>query len=107
MEQNPLWRKTGYVSSSYLSSSGNSSSGNTSSNGAVSLNIPDYKQTDSPLVPLSRLASYGETIGQIGCTTTALAMTESYRLKQTLYPDEMSRRLTYTPRRSALLAYNV
>lgn len=88
--------KTGYVSSSYLSSSGNSSSGNTSSNGAVSLNIPDYKQTDSRWSSV-QIGSYGETIGQIGCTTTALAMTESYRLKQTIYPDEMSRRLTYTP----------
>ena len=87
--------KTGYVSSAYLSASGNSSSGEESASGAVSLAIPSYKQTDSRWSSV-KIGSYGQTIGQIGCTTTALAMTESYRLGQTVYPDAMSRRLTYT-----------
>lgn len=62
---------------------------------AISLKVPDYKQTDSRWSGVT-LGSSGQTIGKIGCATTALAMTESYRTKTTIYPDAMSKRLSYT-----------
>lgn len=77
---------TGYVSSKYLS---------TESYTAVSLKVNNYKQTDSRWAK-TRLGSSGYTIGDIGCTTTALAMTESYRTGTTIYPDAMSRKLSYS-----------
>ena len=58
--------RTGYVRSDYLSAGA-----------AVSLNVPSYKQTDARWASVT-LGSSGQTIGRIGCTTTALAMTESY-----------------------------
>lgn len=80
--------KTGYVSSSYLSASGGGAA-------SVSLAVPSYKQTDSRWASV-QIGSSGKTIGQIGCTTTALAMTESYRLGTSINPAEMSRRLSYS-----------
>ena len=80
--------KTGYVSSAYLSASGGSAA-------SVSLAVPSYKQTDSRWASV-QIGSSGKTIGQIGCTTTALAMTESYRLGTSVNPAEMSRRLSYS-----------
>lgn len=80
--------KTGYVSSAYLSASGGSAA-------FVSLAVPSYKQTDSRWASV-QIGSSGKTIGQIGCTTTALAMTESYRLGTSVNPAEMSRRLSYS-----------
>jgi len=82
--------KTGYVSSSYLS--GNASPGSYS---AVSLAVPSFKQTDSRWSG-TKLGSSGKTIGQIGCTTTAIAMMESYRTGTILYPDAMAKKLSYT-----------
>jgi hypothetical protein len=35
-------------------------------------------------------------MGKIGCTTTALAMAETYRRGKTIYPDAMAKSLTYT-----------
>jgi hypothetical protein len=35
-------------------------------------------------------------MGKIGCTTTALAMSESYRRGKTIYPDAMAKSLDYT-----------
>ena len=81
--------KTGYVSSQYLS--GSASAGY----GAVSLSVPSYKQTDSRWANVT-LGSSGQTIGKIGCATTAIAMMESYRTGSTVTPDTMSRRLSYT-----------
>ncbi len=81
--------KTGYVSSRYLSSS------SPSSYSAISLDIPDYKQTDNRWSNV-RIGSSGKTIGQIGCVTTGIAMMESYRRGQTIYPDAMSRKLSYS-----------
>lgn len=80
--------KTGYVSSQYLS-------GNTAGNGAVSLPVPSFKQTDSRWGSVT-IGSSGKTIRQIGCATTAIAMMESYRTGKTIYPDAMSRQLSYT-----------
>lgn len=81
--------KTGYVSSQYLG--GSAASGN----GAVSLNVPSYKQTDARWANVTIGAS-GKTMASIGCATTAIAMLESYRTGKTIYPDAMARQLTYT-----------
>ncbi len=62
---------------------------------AISLNVPDFKQTDSRWSKVT-LGSSGQTIGKIGCATTALAMTESYRTGTTIYPHTMAKKLSYT-----------
>ena len=77
--------KTGYVSSQYLSSG----------YGAVALSVPNFKQTDSRWADVL-VGQSGKTIAQIGCATTAVAMLESHRTGTTIYPDAMSRQLTYT-----------
>jgi len=79
--------KTGYVSSAYL--------GNSSTYSAVSLSVPNYKQTDSRWANVT-LGSSGKTIRQSGCTTTAIAMIESYRSGTTITPDMMARKLRYS-----------
>lgn len=85
--------KTGYVSSSYLTTvSGSSSS---SSYKAIKLSVPSYKQTDSRWANVT-LGSSGQTIGKIGCATTAIAMLESYRTGTTIYPNAMAKKLSYT-----------
>lgn len=76
--------KTGYVSRQYLLSYS-----------AISLKIPNFKQTDSRWANV-QIGSSGKTIAQIGCTTTAIAMMESYRSGKTIYPDAMSKKLKYT-----------
>ncbi len=81
--------KTGYVSSRYLSSS------SPSGYSAISLDIPNYKQTDSRWSNV-KIGNSGKTIGQIGCVTTGIAMMESYRSGKTIYPDAMSRKLSYS-----------
>mgnify|MGYP003311093439 FL=1 len=78
--------KTGYVSSQYLSTGGYSN---------VSLSVPSFKQTDSRWANV-KIGSSGKTIAQIGCATTAIAMMESYRTGTTIYPDAMSKRLSYS-----------
>ena len=78
--------KTGYVSARYLTG-GNS--------GAISLKVPSFKQTDSRWANV-KIGSSGKTISQIGCATTAIAMMESYRTGTTIYPDAMSKKLSYT-----------
>lgn len=79
--------KTGYVSSQYLKKN--------SGSGSVILSIPDFKQTDSRWANVL-IGNSGKTIGKIGCTTTAIAMMESYRQNWTIYPDVMSKQLSYT-----------
>lgn len=81
--------KTGYVSARYLSGS--------QSNGysAISLSVPNFKQTDSRWANVT-LGSSGKTIAKIGCATTGIAMIESYRTGTTIYPDAMSKKLTYS-----------
>lgn len=79
--------KTGYVSAQYLSSAGG--------NGAVSLGVPSFKQTDSRWANVAIGAS-GKTMAQIGCATTAIAMMESFRTGKTIYPDAMAKQLRYT-----------
>lgn len=82
--------KTGYVSSQYLKLSNPSYA-----YPSVSLNIPSYRQSDSRWANV-KIGSSGKTISQIGCTTTAIAMMESYRNGATIYPDAMSKKLSYT-----------
>ena len=62
----------------------------------ITLSVPSYKQTDSRWRNYP-IGSYGDTIGTIGCTTTALAMTESYHSGAALTPDAMAKRLSYSP----------
>ena len=81
--------KTGYVSSQYLASASSSAFG------TVSLNVPDFKQTDSRWANKT-IGNSGKTIGQIGCATTGIAMMQSYRTGTTIYPDAMSKKLSYT-----------
>ena len=78
--------KTGYVSARYLSGGGN---------GAVSLKVPSFKQTDSRWANV-KIGASGKTIAQIGCATTAVAMLESYRTGTVIRPDTMIKKLTYT-----------
>lgn len=79
--------KTGYVSASYIKLG--------STYRAISLSVPYYLQTDSRWSWVT-LGSSGQTLGKIGCTTTALAMAESYRQGKTIYPDAMAKKLSYT-----------
>lgn len=78
--------KTGYVSAQYLSGD----------HPAVSLSVPNFKQTDSRWSDKT-LGSNGKTFAQIGCATTAIAMLESFRQGITIYPDVMAQSLRYTP----------
>ncbi len=79
--------KTGYVNTQYLAFDNQYS--------AVSLSVPYFQQTDSRWSWVT-LGASGQTIGKIGCTTTALAMSESYRRGKTIYPDAMAKSLSYT-----------
>lgn len=77
--------KTGYVKKQYISSSSQ----------YIKMNVPYYSQTDSRWSGIY-LGSSGKTMGKIGCTTTALAMTESYRTGTTVYPNTMASKLSYS-----------
>ena len=84
--------KTGYVAKAYLERTAEQVSVKYP---AVSLSVPSFKQTDS------RWKSYpigtsGGTIGTIGCTTTALAMTESFYAGYMITPPNMAKQLTYS-----------
>ena len=80
--------KTGYVSSQYLKQSAQAY-------GSIALSLPNFKQTDSRWANV-QIGSSGKTISQIGCTTTAIAMMESYRTGKTITPDAMSKKLSYS-----------
>lgn len=84
--------KTGYVHADYLKSV---SSSTTNKYTAKSLNVPSFKQTDSRWANVT-LGNSGQTIGRIGCATTALAMTHSYTTNTTVYPHQMAKKLSYT-----------
>ncbi len=80
--------KTGHVKSSYLTKETDYK--------RIALDVPSYKQTD-PRWSEIRIGTQGDTIYSSGCTTTALAMTESFRLKQNVTPKDMVSRLSYAP----------
>ena len=79
--------KTGYVHDAYLTSDYKYSS--------VSLAVPSYKQYDSRWASLT-LGSSGKTMKQIGCLTTSIAMTESYRKGSTITPTNIRNNSSYT-----------
>ena len=79
--------RTGYVSGSYLKK--------VSSYQKISLDVPDYKQTDARWKNAA-VGKSGKTIGTVGCTTAAVAMMESYRQGKTIYPDAMAKKLSYS-----------
>lgn len=85
-------RKRGYVASAYLTTEASTSA---SSYKAIKLSVPSFKQTDSRWANVT-LGSSGQTIGRIGCATTAIAMLESYRTGTTIYPNAMAKKLSYT-----------
>ncbi len=62
----------------------------------ITLSVPRYSQTDSRWAK-TLVGNSGQTIGQIGCTTTCLAMTESYITSSVIYPNQMTQKLSYTP----------
>lgn len=78
---------TGYVSSLYLSSGKSASS--------IKLSVPSYKQFDDRWANV-KIGSYGKTMKQIGCLTTAMAMTESIRLNKTITPINIKNTFNYT-----------
>lgn len=81
----------GYASSQYISENSN---GNISYP-AIKLSVPNYKQYDSRWADL-KVASSGKTLRAIGCVTTALAETESYRLgNSSITPATMLYKLSY------------
>lgn len=81
--------ETGYASEKYLV---RSQQGKYT---PVNLSVPYYLQTDSRWKNYP-IGSYGDTIGTIGCTTTALAMTESYYSGSVVTPPMMASRLSYS-----------
>ena len=78
--------KTGYVSAQYLSNY----------HRPISLNVPSFKQNDARWAD-TLIAESGKTMAQIGCATTAIAMMESFRTGNTIYPHAMAKKLNYTP----------
>ena len=72
------------------------SGGGSSSSGAIRLSVPSYKQFDSRWKNVRLGSGSDTTIGAIGCTTTSIAMVESYRTGSTIYPDAMARKISYT-----------
>ena len=77
-------KNIGYVSGNYLTASN-----------AISLAVPLYRQFDTRWASIT-LGSTKKTMASIGCTTTSLAMTESFRTGTTITPAMMEARLSYT-----------
>lgn len=80
--------KIGYAYKAHLKKSTDTLQG-------IALDVPSFKQTDSRWAAVP-IGTKGGTIGTIGCTTTALAMTESYHTKSTVTPKMMASRLSYS-----------
>ena len=60
----------------------------------VQLDIAAYYQTDSQWAE-EKIGSTKKTIGAIGCTTTCMAMSESYLTRTEILPNEMEDQLWY------------
>lgn len=84
--------KVGWVSSKYLATLGTA---NPNTYSKISLNVPSFKQTDSRWANV-KIGASGKTMADIGCATTAIAMVESHRTGSTIYPNAMTKKLTYT-----------
>lgn len=89
--------KTGYVYNTYLISKNNYSS--------IKLSVPSYKQYDNRWAN-TYIGSSGKTMKQIGCLTTAMSMTESYRTNSTITPAVFARNNSYTSNGSLYWPYN-
>lgn len=87
--------KVGYVSSNYVGIFSGSSSSSSSTADPISLIVPEFKQRDSRWASV-KLGAGGKTLGDIGCLTTCIAMSESYRTGTIIYPDKMASMLKYT-----------
>ena len=77
----------GYVSSAYLAEN---------QTRAIRFDVPYYSQVDTRWKNTA-IGTSGGTIGTIGCTTTCLAMTESFRKGTTVTPKAMAATLSYMP----------
>lgn len=84
--------KTGYVAKAYLERTKEET---TQGYKTIKLDVPSFKQTDSRWKNYP-IGTNGGTIGTIGCTTTALAMTESFYRGYTITPPEMAKQLSYS-----------
>lgn len=85
--------KTGFVNGSYCIDGGNNNNNNNYS--SVYLNVPNYKQYDSRWA-YTKLGNTSKTIKSKGCTTTCMAMSESYLQGRTIYPNTIARTYRYT-----------
>ncbi len=74
----------GWVASRYLAAK------------AVRFDVPRYSQLDARWKNVA-IGTSGGTIGTIGCTTTCLAMAESFRTGRTVTPKAMAQKLRYMP----------
>lgn len=74
----------GYVASRYLAAQ------------AIRFDVPRYSQADTRWKNVA-IGTSGGTIGTIGCTTTCLAMTESFRTGKAVTPKVMAQQLRYMP----------
>ena len=79
--------KVGYANDSYLKEDYKYSS--------VKLSVVSYKQYDSRWASLT-LGTSGKTIKQIGCLTTSISMSESYRRGITVTPKYIRNNSKYT-----------
>lgn len=84
--------KTGYVAKAYLERTKDQTA---VAYPSVRLSVPSFKQTDARWKSYP-IGSQGGTIGTIGCTTTALAMTESFYKGYSITPPEMAKQLSYS-----------
>ena len=79
--------KIGYVANDYIPK--------TNTYKQIKLSIPSYKQYDSRWASVT-IGSYGATMKEIGCLTTSMAMTESYRTGTTKTPVTIRNQSSYT-----------
>ena len=84
--------KLGYVKTSDYTSKIAPYNAGGGSSAQVKLNVPLYKQYDSRWCN-KYIGS--KTIGQVGCTTTCIAMVYSYNTGTTVYPNSMVSKLRY------------
>lgn len=82
--------RVGFVLSKYLSTEKRADTYR-----KIAFSVPYYKQTDSRWASV-KIGTQGDTIGSSGCTTTALAMTESFHKNKTVTPKTMASSLKYS-----------
>lgn len=85
--------KLAYANDSTSTTINNSTANKNADNTSIKLNVPLYKQNDSRW---KNVYIGNKTIGQIGCTTTAIAMVYSYNKGATFYPNSIKSKLNYS-----------